>query len=83
MSLSCEDVVEHITSLLDKAGYSFHEGEDPGTPELGMNAHWFCWAAPGMADCEVGETVDTPLAALITALDHWFDSASIPLDLKT
>lgn len=71
MASSNADIIIGVNpDLLKAAGYTFYKGDD--------RHWWFTWAAPGMADCETGETCATMEAAYEDALAHWFSNACIP-----
>jgi hypothetical protein len=69
-------MLEVIERLLQKAGYTFHKGEAEDRPELGINAHWFCWAAAG-TDIESSRAHARIDLAMADALEHWFANTHI------
>lgn len=82
MSYTTPDFADDVIAALHSEGYQVHTDDDaPGTPGPIHARHWFTWTAPGMADCEVGEDCDSPLAAWMEALRHWLANSEIPLDL--
>lgn len=65
MSMSGADLIEFVSQELDRAGYSFHEGDDGN----GEEGNWFCWS-DGKCDVETGDTVPGDVNALADALQH-------------
>lgn len=61
------------TSLLEAAGYSFHQGAADDRPDLGTEAWWFCWAGKG-TDVECGRGCRFFDEAVTDALLHWFNN---------
>lgn len=75
--LSGWDVADHLVTLLEEVGYSFHSGDDGSLPTPKLDEkHWWCWS-DGKCNVEIGESQDSPLAALMDAADHWFKNARI------
>lgn len=83
MATNCSDVIETLSALLRTKGYAIHNGDaesgETVSDESGAD-WWFTWAAPGMADCESGDTCASSLDAEADALVHWFSNAVIHLD---
>lgn len=64
------------TSLLEAAGYSFHQGAADDRPDLGTEAWWFCWAGKG-TDVECGRGCMFFDEAVTDALLHWFNNTHV------
>ena len=85
---STSRLAHHLREQLQAEGYRVHCGRREDGPEL-AGRHWFTWAVPGMADCEVGPNCASTWEAWSSALDHRlansrieleaFDAASMPL----
>lgn len=71
---------EIVQAQLSANGYEVHQGPKGQDPEQ-EGRWWFSWSAPGMADVEVGATVDTELEAWLDALQHRLANSEIPLHL--
>ena len=83
MSTNSADVFDALCVMLASVGYTFQDNisDPPETvDEDELRGHWFAWAAPGMADCETGETHASYTAAVQGAAAHWFANARIPVD---
>lgn len=82
MSFSCSDAVDQLDALLDDKGYVIYNGNaetgETVDDESGDD-WWFTWAAPGMAECEVGATCASSLEALCDAASHFFENADIQM----
>lgn len=81
MSYTTPDFADDVIAALQRDGYTVHardeEGNDCEPDESAIC--WFCWAAPGMADCEVGDDCDGSLAAWSSALSHRLANSAIPV----
>ena len=83
MSTTHTDVFNALQVMLAGAGYTFHDNVADAQEMLDANEErgfWFAWAAPGMAECETGETQPNFPLAVQDAAAHWFRDARIPLD---
>jgi hypothetical protein len=84
MDTSCSDVISTLSGLLQLKGYQIHNG-DASTgvtvdDESGED-WWFTWACAGMSSSESGETFSSCLEAEASAMEHFFASAQIPVDV--
>lgn len=64
---------------LQADGYQVHGGRPDDGPEL-AGRFWFTWSTPGMADAEVGPTLDSEWAAWVSALAHRLAESAIFLE---
>lgn len=76
---SSSRLTHHLRERLQAEGYRVHCGRREDGPEL-AGRHWFTWAVPGMADCEVGPTCASPWDAWASALDHRLANSRIELE---
>ena len=76
---SSSRLTHHLREQLQAEGYRVHCGRREDGPEL-AGRHWFTWAVPGMADCEVGPTCASPWDAWASALDHRLANSRIELE---
>jgi hypothetical protein len=72
------DFSDAVVQQLQADGYAVHQGAPDDGPEL-AGCYWFSWSVQGMADAEVGTTVDTELAAWSAALSHRLANSAIGL----
>ncbi|MBI5792665.1 MAG: hypothetical protein HZA63_14440 [Rhodocyclales bacterium] len=72
------DFADAVVRQLQADGYAVHQGAPDDGPDL-AGSFWFSWSVPGMADAEVGGTVDTELAAWSSALQHRLANSAIGL----
>jgi hypothetical protein len=67
-----------MQAMLNEDGYSVHRGTVDDGAEL-EGRWWFSWSATGMSEPEVGDTLDSELAAWLDALKHRLANSAIPL----
>jgi hypothetical protein len=80
MSYTSHDFADDVIAQLQRDGYQVHGAETLPTPgPIEPASHWFTWSVPGMADCEVGDDCESPLAAWSSALAHRLSNSAIPL----
>ena len=72
------DFADTFVRQLQADGYAVHQGAPDDGPDL-AGSFWFSWSVPGMAEAEVGGTVDTELAAWSAALQHRLANSAIGL----
>jgi hypothetical protein len=72
------DFADTVVRQLQADGYAVHQGAPDDGPDL-AGSFWFSWSVPGMAEAEVGGTVDTELAAWSSALQHRLANSVIGL----
>jgi hypothetical protein len=72
------DFADAVVQQLQADGYAVHQGAPDDGHEL-AGCYWFSWSTPGMADAEVGSTVDTEFAAWSAALQHRLANSVIGL----
>lgn len=81
MTYSCSDLSDTVVQLLTQAGYTVHTDQTEHLPVPGPvpeEGWWFCWT-DGNVDVESGPTVESELLAWVSALEHWFENAKIPV----
>lgn len=73
-----EQFASDVERRLRADGYEIHHGTQADSDGL-AGRFWFTWAKAGMADCEVGSTCDTALAAWSSALTHRLSNSAVPM----
>lgn len=87
MSYTAPDFSDDVIKSLTADGYVVLGRDSDGNdlePEHctdeAEGVFWFTWAAPGMAECEVGDDCDNPLLAWLSALRHRLANSTIPME---
>lgn len=75
-------IAAKLIDLLADVGYSLHSGDmettEPTTDPMRL-AWWWCWT-DGNCDVEVGDNCGSEAGALTSAVEHWFENATINYD---